>query len=441
MSRTNLNTSYRTKGIYRTAQWRDGYRDKYYGTLVAPVNPSRAYTTYNNFGRFTRGSEVRNSQVNKPWPYISSARVSPLPFSYTKETVREMRQSRVTYTNGSSFYGQPRTYTSDEGYFVTDTIDEGSSAWYTPVYLAIPQSEIDNIDAELRTKIRNEVKDMKVNIQQFIAEREQAIHLFIDAVTAVTKLVRDLRKGDITGAANAVGIAVGKRRRRKFNRSYTRDQSKAVANAWIGMQYGVRPLLDDVRGMAESLAKLMSVQQPIQRAEVHRAIKLSSDRTFQVFPDFLRNIREIQTTEFHMKYVVYFTYDLNVSSVPTSLGLTNPATILWELTPWSFVVDWFFPIGNWLASLDATVGLNFHSGVKTTFTKSQSRRETSTPPDTVWGTTQYVQSCTGEAYRQKIDCQRSTLQAFPSVGYPVMKNPLSITHLFNALSLLRQQFH
>jgi len=34
--------------------------------------------------------------------------------------------------------------------------------------------------------------------------------------------------------------------------------------------------------------------------------------------------------------------------VPQLAGLQDPASVAWELLPWSFVVDWFIPIGNWL---------------------------------------------------------------------------------------------
>jgi hypothetical protein len=30
------------------------------------------------------------------------------------------------------------------------------------------------------------------------------------------------------------------------------------------------------------------------------------------------------------------------------MGLGNPASILWERIPWSFVLDWFIPIGTYL---------------------------------------------------------------------------------------------
>jgi hypothetical protein len=44
------------------------------------------------------------------------------------------------------------------------------------------------------------------------------------------------------------------------------------------------------------------------------------------------------------------------------LGLLNPLSLAWELTPWSFVVDWFLPIGSTLGALSASAGLTFVAG-------------------------------------------------------------------------------
>jgi hypothetical protein len=35
-------------------------------------------------------------------------------------------------------------------------------------------------------------------------------------------------------------------------------------------------------------------------------------------------------------------------TVNQSLGLADPLSVAWELTPWSFVVDWFLPVGDYL---------------------------------------------------------------------------------------------
>lgn len=40
-----------------------------------------------------------------------------------------------------------------------------------------------------------------------------------------------------------------------------------------------------------------------------------------------------------------------------ALGLANPLLTAWELTPFSFVVDWFMPISDILAYLSSNLGL------------------------------------------------------------------------------------
>lgn len=51
------------------------------------------------------------------------------------------------------------------------------------------------------------------------------------------------------------------------------------------------------------------------------------------------------------------------------LGLINPAYWLWDSTPWSHIVDWWIPVGPFLNSLTASVGLVF-SDAAVTWTSS-----------------------------------------------------------------------
>lgn len=52
------------------------------------------------------------------------------------------------------------------------------------------------------------------------------------------------------------------------------------------------------------------------------------------------------------------------------LGLTNPASIAWELVPFSFVVDWFGTVGEFLASWTDFDGLEFIQPMTTIMWKS-----------------------------------------------------------------------
>lgn len=45
--------------------------------------------------------------------------------------------------------------------------------------------------------------------------------------------------------------------------------------------------------------------------------------------------------------------------LPAKVGLTNPLSVAWELIPFSFVVDWFLPIGKYLDALDVPLLYTF----------------------------------------------------------------------------------
>lgn len=52
-----------------------------------------------------------------------------------------------------------------------------------------------------------------------------------------------------------------------------------------------------------------------------------------------------------------------------NLGLLNPASIAWDLVPYSFVINWFVPIGTFLNSLTELLGYGVHDGFVTTFVR------------------------------------------------------------------------
>lgn len=47
------------------------------------------------------------------------------------------------------------------------------------------------------------------------------------------------------------------------------------------------------------------------------------------------------------------------------LGLVNPAYVLWDAVPFSFVADWFLPVGRYLQSYSDWVGLHLDDPMTT----------------------------------------------------------------------------
>jgi hypothetical protein len=64
------------------------------------------------------------------------------------------------------------------------------------------------------------------------------------------------------------------------------------------------------------------------------------------------------------------------------LGFVNPAVIAWELVPFSFVVDWFVPVGNFLSQWTDFVGLSLQNGytTKSAYVESRERYLLLSPP-------------------------------------------------------------
>lgn len=145
-------------------------------------------------------------------------------------------------------------------------------------------------------------------------------------------------------------------------------------------------------------------------------------------------------------YGVYVRLDFHPSSfdylhIPAALGLTNPASVAWELVPFSFVVDWFAPVGDWLNALDATLGYSFLSGTRSTIRRRTGQYRASPAYTHSWVSSGMRRYWSGDAsaslYQVELD---RTLYASPPTPALRIKNPVSPGHMANGLGLLYQVF-
>lgn len=125
---------------------------------------------------------------------------------------------------------------------------------------------------------------------------------------------------------------------------------KAIAGTLLAYRYGVLPVCSDLA----ATAKLMS-------EDYKDAVRIRKSGTRPV------GLRSGANTWRQMTYTgtQRCTVQLIASAsnpnllLANRLGLINPQLWLWELTPWSFVVDWWLPVGTFLNNFTASVGLDF----------------------------------------------------------------------------------
>jgi len=249
---------------------------------------------------------------------------------------------------------------------------------------------------------------------------------------------------DYVGAADALGVVARKRARRRFNQSVLEAnkasslerrlaQERAIGSGWLQLQYGWKPLLDDVYGSCEFLAnrgltELRGIA--IGRATVNATNTQSYPCTVGVRQvTMYPNVKDKYT----VKYTVHYSTSNTGLKQLSELGITNPLMIAWELMPYSFVVDWFLPIGNWINSFDATLGLTFKQGCRTThrYTGGTTR---AFAVDKIVSGEWYNFDAT--YFSEKVDVVRTLLTSFPTANFPRLKNPVSYQHVANAMALL-----
>jgi hypothetical protein len=131
---------------------------------------------------------------------------------------------------------------------------------------------------------------------------------------------------------------------------------------------------------------------------------------------------------------LYYKMDQKMLATLSGLGLTSPVALAWELVPFSFVVDWFLPIGPMLGAFSAFQGLTFVRGYKTYYTERTvflNIDQTFSNADATWHEE-------GKIYGRRVSVTRVALTAFPGAVRPVLKSPFSVIHAANAAALLVQ---
>lgn len=302
------------------------------------------------------------------------------------------------------------------------------------------QSHIDRVSNKAVNNLLKNLRDSSFNAAQALAERKQTENLVASTATRVAKSLVSLRKGNFKKAAQDLGVIPKKRAGRRFNTQYATDQGKAIGNAWLELQYGWKPLLSDVYGSMETLAK---ANNPVNTQYVKRTgsstFRTSSRQNTNLLPGgadgYYRKALSTSTVV-SVRWGVTYAQTSPPLSTLASVGITNPALLAWELLPYSFVVDWFLPIGDYLSSLDATSGMTFHSGFKTIVTKVKQTHYEEHRYTRNSG--YYLNYGYSQGEQETVHVERGKLSGFPSAPLPSFKNPLSSSHVASAMSLLLQ---
>jgi hypothetical protein len=267
--------------------------------------------------------------------------------------------------------------------------------------------------------------------------------MIVGNATKIAGSLRQLKRGNIPGAISALGAG---RVSPKWKGPKGQPSTTAsVASNWLQLQYGWKPLLSDIEGFLKIMGTMNGPTDFVQK------VRGSATESLQVVDNtyppgdgvigFGNTGRSTFTLQTKVKFVIRFRMDSPLTALFSQTGFTNPISLAWELLPFSFVADWFLPIGDYFEALEAWKGMTFLGGSKTTFTriKTDSVITYSGPP--VGNPTVNVM-LNAEFRNEQIRLGRQALNTWPSAVLPSFnKTGLSGgLRAANAIALLSQGF-
>lgn len=286
-----------------------------------------------------------------------------------------------------------------------------SSCGFLPIYTP-PEIWTANDDYKLASKIRSRVAGSQFNAGIAIAESGQAFRMIGNAARRIGRALTYSRHGNFFAAARAL---VGPR-------FQSWSKTHPVANNWLELQYGWRPLLDDAKAGAEFLSHHFTTpQQHVFHVTVRKVGPMPT-----MTGGYGRWLIGGYTVSKRVKVI------LKEKNVTALAGLLDPASVAWELLPYSFVIDWFLPIGNWLQARQLATGITA-TYVTSKFKKwwvrgiSNGTWELKSPGPEFWY----------QGWR--LDRTVTDTFAIPLPDFKPLRKALTPIHVLNAVGLLLQK--
>ena len=309
-------------------------------------------------------------------------------------------------------------------------------------------------DLAIRTEQRafRKLKQQKVNLAVAFGERAAtAEHLALTAERILGGL-RAARRLDVRYMAKQLRMnpqILENRCRRILSRKYNTVDGK-VHSLWLEAQYGWKPMLSDVYGATSEL--IDRDERFKDRYTVCCSAKDEQLVTSYSEPALTTGFASLQVDKCRMttrtRFRCYCRFDWALENPLlaslSDLGITNPVEVAWELVPFSFVADWFVPIGTYLSGLDVGKGWSFKGGSMSRLTRSSRRFYVGQPRLNSTSALQQVGKNYSPVNSQKlVNLQRSVYVTPPQSWLPEI-HPLSAlgpgSRMANAIALLGSFF-
>lgn len=247
--------------------------------------------------------------------------------------------------------------------------------------------------------------DSKVNLSVYMAESVKSANMIARRSAELFRGILALKRG-------------------RSLKSFVGPGVRDIPNYYLEYKYGWKPLMGDIHTLYEEFASRAP------EAMIFWASRFVNEKFDLDGPTDNLVINHKINLSVTGGCKVWACPETAFIRAATQWGLTNPLTLAWEVIPYSFVIDWALPIGNFLEAITSTMGLSFVGG----YTSLRMDGHISGNRKNTGGFLPEEGSHVDWAIRKY---QRQKLGSFPTARV-YAKSPFSTSNVLSALALWRQ---
>lgn len=220
--------------------------------------------------------------------------------------------------------------------------------------LALVSGDTSSLRAEAVTSSFARADVSELEMLASLGEMPETVQWFRDVLKRLIAITYAVKRADaqrLLKLLKTTRSRPGASARKSFRKAFGLTE-----NGWMELRYAIRPLVFEVQAYLAALES--KIERSLRKTSRKKTFVTSTSSSTTSPAGMLQSstVTERTTSRTISAGVLY---SLRPESMTwfTHLGLDAPTSAVWAVTSLSFVYDWFFNIGDWIASWEPRLGL------------------------------------------------------------------------------------
>jgi hypothetical protein len=201
-------------------------------------------------------------------------------------------------------------------------------------------------------KARNRVSPVHFESIVSLVELPKTLNLLGGTFQSVAYMVRGVKRGRWSDIQKAFS---GRKTRLRRHRDFARQ---TATQRWLELRYGWTPLMLEAQGLLAAMQapEELSVRQ-MARGFDKSELNHTETKSFDYGQYGVETFRFEVTRKSNARAYILYKVALQGLQPLRDYGVLDIPKATWEIMPYSFVIDWFIPVGNWLQAITPKLGI------------------------------------------------------------------------------------